>query len=398
MNDEQKQSYLEKYKQAKTHGVKFYPDIIYKDLLASFAIFLLLIGLAAFIGVKAEPPADPSDSAYIPRPEWYFLFLFQLLKYFPGKLEWVGTVILPGIAVLALILLPFYDHSPFRYWKKRKLAVVVMSTIVAGMVALTVIAAATTPPQEETDLATSLSEQILLGQDAFNENCVECHGADGDVTIIQGVEGLNDKAITPISSKDILYALTDDSLFNVIDMGMQDLGMPPFGKGYGGELQRGDILAIVSFMRYTWDDRTELPAEVAQANTLPTLAANQVPSYVEHVEPIFKRYCLSCHRPGKKNNNYTMTTYDEVINTGDGAPNVLKGDLTSNMLLLLERQKLDTAGPMPPTKALKPELIDIIRRWIVAGMPNTPEDAAAVPAPATIATPEETSATATPTP
>ncbi len=79
MNEEQKQLYNERYLQAKQKGVKFWPDIIYKDLIFSFAIFLLLVGLATFIGVAREPRADPSDSSYIPRPEWYFLFLFQIL-------------------------------------------------------------------------------------------------------------------------------------------------------------------------------------------------------------------------------------------------------------------------------------------------------------------------------
>ena len=106
MDEPEKQQYLARYRQAKESGVKFYPDIIYKDLLVSFGIFLLLVGLAIYLGVAQEPPADPSDSAYIPRPEWYFLFLFEMLKYFPGQLEWVGTVIVPGMAVLALLLLP----------------------------------------------------------------------------------------------------------------------------------------------------------------------------------------------------------------------------------------------------------------------------------------------------
>jgi quinol-cytochrome oxidoreductase complex cytochrome b subunit len=120
MNEEQKQKYLTKYYQLKQKGVRFYPDIVYKDLLVSFAIFLLLVGLATFIGVANEPKADPSDTAYIPRPEWYFLFLFQMLKYFPGKLEWVGTAVIPGAAVLTLFLLPFLDRNPRRYWKQRK--------------------------------------------------------------------------------------------------------------------------------------------------------------------------------------------------------------------------------------------------------------------------------------
>jgi mono/diheme cytochrome c family protein len=397
VNEEQKKQYLEKYRQAKAGGWKFYPDIIYKDLLASFAIFVLLVGLSIYVGVAAEPPADPSDSAYIPRPEWYFLFLFQMLKYFPGKLEWVGTVILPGAAVLALFLLPFYDRSPFRYWKKRKLAVGVMSAIVVGMVALTVIAAVTTPPQEEANLATSLSESILLGSDLFSVQCVECHGAEGEGGEIKGVEGLENVVVKPINSQDEMYTHLDDTLYAIIDYGQPALGMTPFGVGYGGELRRGDIQAIVNFMRYTWDDRSELPAEVAQANAMPALAPDQVPSYVEYVAPIFKRNCVSCHRPGKKNNNYWMRTYEEVIDTGDSAPNVFRGDLTSNMVRMLERQEIDAGGPMPPTKALKPEWIDIIKRWIVAGMPNTAEDAAALSAPVTTAIPEETSAT-TPTP
>ena len=85
MNEDQKKEIQEKYYQEKQHGVKFWPDIIFKDLLVSFAIFLLLVGLATFIGVANEPPADPNDAAYIPRPEWYFLFLFQMLKYFPAN-------------------------------------------------------------------------------------------------------------------------------------------------------------------------------------------------------------------------------------------------------------------------------------------------------------------------
>lgn len=377
MNEEQKKAYLEEYKKEKAKGVKFYPDIIYKDLLISFGIFLLLVGLAIYVGVANEPPADPSDSAYIPRPEWYFLFLFQMLKYFPGRIEWIGTTILPGIAVLALLLLPFYDRSPFRYWRKRKLAVFVMSAVVIGIVALTIVAAVTTPPQEETALATTLPDKILLGQDLYSVNCVECHGAEGEGGEIKGVEGLEGVILKPIHSSDVMYTRTDETLFQVIDYGQPDLGMTPFGKGYGGELSRGDINAIVTFMRYTWDDRSELPAEVVQAGAIPVLAPDEVPSYEVHIAPIMKRYCISCHRPGKKNNNYLMQSFDEVMQSGDDAPNVVPGDLNSNLVLMIDRQKIEAGGPMPPTRALKSEIIDIIKRWVAGGAPNTAADAAA---------------------
>lgn len=376
MDDAQKKAYLEKYKQAKTEGTKFYPDIIYKDLLVSFGLFVLLVGFAIFLGVPHEPPADPNDSSYIPRPEWYFLFLFQLLKYFPGQLEWVGTAVIPGLAVLALLLLPFYDRSPFRHWTKRKLAVGVMSVIVLGMAFLTIVAAVTTPPQVETSLAASLTEEIVLGQELYSVQCVECHGPDGEGGEVIGVEGLEGVVLKPISAADEMYTRTDETFFNILDYGQQDLGMPPFGLGYGGELSRGELQAIVTFMRYTWDDRAEIPEEAAQASALPTLGENEVPSYEGHIEPIVKRYCVSCHRPGKKNNDYYMRTYEELMTTGENAPNVIPGDLDSNTIHMLYREEIEAGGPMPPTKAIKPELLDIFERWIAAGAPETAEEAA----------------------
>jgi mono/diheme cytochrome c family protein len=397
VNEEQKQAYLEEYKIEKERGYKFWPDVIYKDLLASFAVFLLLIGLAVFVGVAAEPPADPNDASYIPRPEWYFLFLFEMLKFFPGQIEWVGTFIIPTIAVLALFLLPFYDRSPFRHWKKRKFAVVLMSIIVVGIVALTIMAAVTTPPQEETSLASSLSEKIVLGQDLYSVHCVECHGPDGEGGEIIGVEGLEGVVLKPINSQDEMYTRSDETLFNITDLGQPDLGMPPFGLGYGGELSRSEISAIVSFMRYTWDDRAEIPEEAAQAGAVPALGPDEVPSYEVHIQSIVKRYCISCHRPGKKNNNHLMGTYAEIMETGDNAPNIIPGDLNNNTILMLHRQEIDAGGPMPPTKALKPELIEIFERWVLAGVPETAEEAAALSTPSTEAIPEVT-ATETTTP
>ena len=379
MNEEQKKRYLEKYYKAKAKGVKFWPNVIYEDLLVTFAVFIILIMLATFVGVANEPKADPSDSAYIPRPEWYFLFLFQLLKYFPGSLEWVGTFILPVAAVGVLFLLPFLDRNPNRHFSKRKLAIGIMTAIVVGIIGLTILAAATTPPQVEAGTtATTISEQILAGQDLYSIQCVECHGAEGEGGEVKGVEGLEGYMMKPINTQDEMYTRTDETLFNIIQYGQPSLGMPPFGKAFGGELGPGDIDAIVTFMRYTWDDRAEIPAEVAQASALPALAADEVPSYEVHLAPLVKRYCASCHRAGKKNNNYLMGNYDEVMNSGDNAPNVKPGDLSCNMIRMLNREEIDAGGPMPPTKALKPEVLDIFTRWVAAGAPNTAADAQAL--------------------
>jgi mono/diheme cytochrome c family protein len=373
VDEDQKRQYEEHYQSAKQRGVKFFPDIIYKDMVVSFGLFLLLIGLATFVGVVSEPPADPSDSTYIPRPEWYFLFLFQMLKYFPGTIEWVGTTVVPIIAILALLLLPFYDRSPFRHWRKRRLGISIMGLVVVGMVALTIMAVVTTPPTEEFSAVSSVTGKIIAGQDLYSIQCVECHGSEGEGGEITTVEGLEGVIVAPLNAPDFIYTRTDQTIANVIEYGQQDLGMQPFGLAYGGELKKDEIEAIVTFIRYTWDDRVEIPEEAA-ASGVPELGPEDTPVYTIHVEPIIRRTCVSCHRPGKKNNNYLMETYDEVISSGDNAPNIIAGDLGSNLIRMIYREEIEAGGPMPPTKALKPEWVDIFERWVLAGMPETPED------------------------
>ena len=379
MDQDQKQRYEDRYQAEKERGERFFPDIIYKDLVVSFGLFLLVLGLATFVGVAAEPPADPSDSSYVPRPEWYFLFLFQLLKYFPGQVEWIGTTIVPALAILALLLLPFYDRGPFRHWRKRPVAVSIMSLAVVGIIALTVLAAVTTPPQEEFSIASSIGEEIILGQDLYALNCGECHGSEGEGGEITTVEALAGVFVDPINAPDFIYTRTDNTIFNIIDYGQQVLGMPPFGKSYGGELTRAEINAIVTFIRYTWDDRVEMPEE-AVGGGVPTLGPDEIPSYVVHIEPIVRRTCISCHRPGRENQNYLMRTYEEILSTGDNTPNVIAGDLGSNLIRMLHREEIEAGGPMPPTRALKPEWIEIWERWVLAGMPENPVEPTPTPA------------------
>jgi mono/diheme cytochrome c family protein len=276
-----------------------------------------------------------------------------------------------------------------------------MSIMVAGIVVLTILAVATTPPQEVTGtIAGTVSEQILAGQDLYSVNCTECHGPEGEGGEIKGVEGLEGVILKPINSKDEMYTRDDKTLSDIISYGQQDLGMQPFARAFGGELGPSDIEAIVTFMRYTWDDRVELPQEVTTAGAIPALAEGEVPSYEIHISAIQKRYCVSCHREGKKNNNYIMDNYENTINTGDHAPNLISGDLLSNTMQMLNRvEGLEAGNPMPPTRALPAELVAIYQAWIMAGMPNTAADAAALsatPAAGTLAAPAPVTTQVTP--
>jgi mono/diheme cytochrome c family protein len=469
MKDEVKKRIAERYQRELGRGERFWPDSIYKDLLVSLGIFVLLVLLASFVGVPLDARADPSDMSYIPRPEWYFLFLFKFLAIYGqipvlGKIEWLATVIVPGIAIGLLALLPFIDRSPARYYGKRVLPISILALVVVGMVTLTLMADIptvapngstflgilqaiaglvvpgiglillllmsfvfrNTPTKTmiwttgvtaalmigftggvlclapkaaptETSLATTLVDQISAGQDLYSVNCVECHGEDGKVTTITGVEGLEGKEISPINGRDVLYTLNDAALAEVIAYGRPDAGMNPFGRAYNPEgLSKSEIDYIVTFMRYTWDDRFEAPPVKP---LYPALGDLEVPSYDVHIQPIVKRYCISCHRSGKTNNNYLMTSYEEILTTGDNKDkDIVAGDANSYLLQVIQGQTIpDPKDPntvmiraMPPTSKLKPDVIDVFMRWIMAGMPQTAEEAAQLtvsPTPAPVPTP-----------
>ena len=108
MNEEEKKRYLERYKEKKADGELFFPHAIAKDAVVSLGVFILLLCLVVFVGIPEEPPANPADTSYIPRPEWYFLWAFQALKYFPGQLEGVAIMGMGLLIAVGLFGLPFY--------------------------------------------------------------------------------------------------------------------------------------------------------------------------------------------------------------------------------------------------------------------------------------------------
>ncbi len=460
MNEETKKQINAKYERELNSGERFWPDSIFKDVIMALGIFVLLVVLATFIGVHDTPKADPSDSSYVPRPEWYFLFLFKFLALYGqipvlGKIEFIATVIIPVIAIGVLTLLPFLEKSPYRYYGKRVLPISMMAIFVVSMVTLTWISDISTTSGEEgvylagilqiigglvvpglaflllfimaftlkekarrsmiwttviasvlmvaftgatllyapevaaveEEVPVTLVDRIVAGQDLYSVHCVECHGDDGSVATIEGVEGLEGREITPINTRDVLYTLTDSAMVEVISYGRPNYGMNPFGKAYGGELTRSQIDYMVTFMRYAWDDRFEMPPIKP---LFPALAEGEVPSYDVHIAPIVKRYCISCHREGKENNDYLMTSYEEMLTTGENADfNIIAGDMNSYLLQTIQQTPIldengeEVIGVMPPSSVLKPNIVDVWVRWIMNGMPQTAEEAAALFAPPT---------------
>jgi ubiquinol-cytochrome c reductase cytochrome b subunit len=167
---------------------KFYPQQVFKDTVAIFIAFAILFLLAIVVHVPLEQMADPTDTSYIPRPEWYFLFLFQTLKVFEGPLEVVGAVVLPGVAVLALILVPFLDRSRIMRVTKRTTAMAIVLLAAIGWAGLTTAAVITTPKAARTvevDYSAPIDWMQLTPEEMtavayFRQaNCLSCHALGG---------------------------------------------------------------------------------------------------------------------------------------------------------------------------------------------------------------------------
>ena len=118
-------------------GRQFYPNQLFEDSIAILILFITLSAITLFVPVPTEEIANPTDATYDPRPEWYFLFLFQLLKYFEGKFEIVGTFVIPTVAIALLFSLPFLDRRNRLPLRQRPFALVGISVAVVALVGLT---------------------------------------------------------------------------------------------------------------------------------------------------------------------------------------------------------------------------------------------------------------------
>jgi ubiquinol-cytochrome c reductase cytochrome b subunit len=153
---------------------KFFPGQVFKDTVAIFVMFSILFALATLVRVPLGKIADPTDTSYIPRPEWYFLFLFQLLKFFEGPLEIVGSMVLPGIAVGLLFATPFLDRGAAVKLRQRTFAIGIVLLAALGWAGLTTAAIRSTPHKDPwQDLN---AEQVAAVGSFRQAKCWQCHG------------------------------------------------------------------------------------------------------------------------------------------------------------------------------------------------------------------------------
>ena len=124
--------YHQAYAATKRGGMRFWPDILGKDAIVSAAVVLIIVLIAVLVRTPLEAPADPTDTSYIPRPEWYFLPIYQLLKLVPGSMESLIAVGVPSVLVLVMLGLPFFDRGSTRNLLHRPAALVSLALILGG--------------------------------------------------------------------------------------------------------------------------------------------------------------------------------------------------------------------------------------------------------------------------
>src|ERR671938_39105 len=120
------------------YGQPFFPVVPFGASLYILATAIALVVLALNSPAPLQNPADPLNHEQVdPRPEWYFLFLFQILKVFQGPWEIVGTAVIPAILALLLLGLPFYDRNWSRRAVRRPAAISLSTLMIAGLLYLT---------------------------------------------------------------------------------------------------------------------------------------------------------------------------------------------------------------------------------------------------------------------
>ena len=174
MNRKDKQEYLQEYEVLKKKGKPFFPYAILKDSAMALIVVLVIVAMSLVLGAEQGPKADPTTTTYVPRPEWYFFFLFELLRVIkPPELVPLATIGIPTIAMVLLLLLPFYDRNPERRPERRPIATTAAILTIIAMAYLTFLGAAAGTP---TEIDLEVAPEYEAGkQVAAQTGCLACH-------------------------------------------------------------------------------------------------------------------------------------------------------------------------------------------------------------------------------
>jgi menaquinol-cytochrome c reductase cytochrome b/c subunit len=174
LNRTEKEQYLRDYELIKKEGKPFFPYAVLKDSTMALIVVLVIAVMAIVLGAEQGPKADPTTTTYVPRPEWYFFFLFEILRVIkPPELVPIATIGVPTVAMVLLFLLPFYDRGPERRPERRPIAMTAMVLTIIAMAYLTVLGATAGSP---TRIDMEVAPEFEAGKEVVaQQGCLGCH-------------------------------------------------------------------------------------------------------------------------------------------------------------------------------------------------------------------------------
>jgi ubiquinol-cytochrome c reductase cytochrome b subunit len=273
----------------------FFPDQLLRDVaFAALVVFVMALLTSQTGGAHLDAPADPTVD-FPPRPEWYFLFLFQLLKYLPGSLELLGTVVLPGLAGAFLFVLPLLDKGESRRVRDR---IKYLAPVLAGGLAIVLLTnlslqADKNDAQYQRSLAVSKvradraialahrgippggpldmlkADPLTRGPDLYAQHCNKCH-------VLDGVGEQEAPVHTGFASRDwILGMIADPQADHYFGKTKIDEMKP-----MGGKLGREKALAVTEFLFAEGREPQDPPVDA---------------TLVKKGEQVFRDTCMDCH-------------------------------------------------------------------------------------------------------
>ncbi len=188
MNQAQKELYLRDYSTLKNQGKPFFPYAVAKDSMMAAIVLLVIIFLSLMFGAELLPKANPTTTTFVPRPDWYFFFLFELLRVMRNVPKWtpMATVGIPTICMILLFLLPFYDRSPERRITHRPVALAAALFTIAATAYLTYTGANTGSPNSvdmkpPANLSAAQKQTFTAGELVVGQSgCLACHVLGGN--------------------------------------------------------------------------------------------------------------------------------------------------------------------------------------------------------------------------
>jgi menaquinol-cytochrome c reductase cytochrome b/c subunit len=174
LNRADKEAYLLEYESLKKKGKPFFPYAVLKDSAMALIVVVVIMAMAIVLGAEQGPKVDPTTTTYVPRPEWYFFFLFELLRVLkPPWLTPMATIGIPTIAMVLLLLLPFYDRNPERRIERRPIALTAGILTIIAMTYLTFLGATAGTP---TEIDLKVAADVEPGKEvAAQSGCLACH-------------------------------------------------------------------------------------------------------------------------------------------------------------------------------------------------------------------------------